>query len=220
MGGKRWSEAEKAAIAQMAKEGVFLIDGMDRLPGRTYDSARIYASKLGIAMKDAIVWTEEERAILRQIYRSKESIKVGMSKLLPHRGYIAAKGEASRLGLCGTKKRRGRTGYSWVERAVEQSLERHELLTVEDLVAKTGASVSSIGRALQRLHGKKAHIGGWARPNGIGDYAARWEAGGGPDAPRPPRKTAREACRDFRKKQQIRAGRVDPFATLIQQVAA
>jgi hypothetical protein len=219
MGGKRWSEAEKAVIAQMAKEGIFLIDGMDRLPGRTYDSARIVASKLKIAMKDAVAWTDEEREALRQIYRSKESIKVGMAKHLPNRGYIAAKGEAQRMGLTGTKKRRGRTGYSWVERAVEQALERNDLLAVDELVEKTGASISSIGRALQRMHGKKAHIGGWTRPHGNGDYAARWAIGGGADTPRPPRKTAREACRDFRKKQQIRAGRMDPFATLIQQVA-
>lgn len=220
MGGKRWTEAEKSAIKKMAEEGVFLIDGMDRLPGRTYDAARIEASKLGIAMKDAIAWTDEERDILRQIYRSKESIKVGMSKLLPNRGYIAAKGEAQRMGLTGTKKRKGRTGYSWVEGAVERALEGNDLLDVDELVEKTGASISSIGRALKRLHGKKAHIGGWARPYGNGDYAARLAIGGGPDARRPPRKTAREACRDFRKKQQIRAGRVDPFATLIQQVAA
>lgn len=220
MGNKRWSPVEKAAIAQIAKEGVHLIDSMDRLPNRTYEAAKIYASKHGIKFGSNAPWTEEERALLRQIYRSKESIKVGVHRLLPNRGYISAKGEAQTLGLAGTKKRTGRTGLSWVERAVENLLEQSDLLTNREIVQKTGASISSIDRALRRMHGKKAHIGGWTRPFGNGDYAARWAIGGGADAPRPPRKTVRDACRTYRIKQQIRAGHIDPFATLIQQVAA
>ena len=45
----------------------------------------------GIVFKDSISWSAEEQALLRKIYRSKESIKLGVRRLLPSRSYLAAK---------------------------------------------------------------------------------------------------------------------------------
>ncbi|SMG00348.1 hypothetical protein [Burkholderia singularis] len=220
MGGRRWTDEEKAELASIAREGLHLVSHMDRLPGRTYEAAKIYASKLGIALSDASAWADDERETLRRIYRGNESIKSAVRRLLPHRSYIAAKGEAQRLGLSGTKKQTGRTGLSWVERAIEMMLERHDLLTIRELAEKTGASTHGIGRILVRQRGKKFHVGGWIRERGTGDWAGRWSLGGGIDAARPARQTATEACRKWRMKQRIRAGHVDPFANLIRQVTA
>ncbi|MEZ7524028.1 hypothetical protein [Burkholderia vietnamiensis] len=215
MGGKRWSDEETATIAQIAAEGVTLISQMHRLPGRTWAAARIHASRERIVLTEAVAWSPEEQAALRKIYRSNESIKLGMKKLLPHRGYLAAKGEAQRLGLSGTKPRTGRTGYSWIERALETVLEDGGRMTVKQLAQKTGASVNAIGKVLTKQRGKKFRVGDWSRPGG----AAMWELGTARDAPREQRAPA-DYCRVYREKCRIRAGHINPFASLVHQVTA
>lgn len=221
MGGKRWSQAEDAVLAAIVKEGLSLISQMHRLPGRSHAAAKNYASKMDMLLSGATAWTPEEQSILRKIYRGKESIKLGVSRLLPNRSYLAAKGEAQRLGLSGTKKRVGRTGYSWVERAIETVLDAtSEQLSTKQLAEKTGASINAISKILAKQRGKKFRVGAWTRTGNVGDWTGMWELGKGPDAPRPPRRSNTQNCRNYRRKQQIRAGHVNPFATIVQQVAA
>lgn len=215
MGGRRWTTEEIATMAQIAKEGVPLISQMHRLPGRTWAAARLYASKEGIAFKESTSWSAEEQALLGKIYRGNESIKLGVRRLLPHRSYLAAKGEAQRLGLSGTKPRTGRTGYSWIERALEDALAAGARLTVKQLAKKTGGSINAIGKVLAGQRGKKFRVADWARGG-----AAIWELGSGPDAPRRAARSAADACRAYRERSRLRAGHVDPFASLIQQVTA
>ncbi|MDN7654329.1 hypothetical protein QZM62_12830 [Burkholderia multivorans] len=216
MGGKRWSADEIATLAQIAKEGEPLISQMHRLPGRTWAAARHHAAKNGITFKELTSWSPEDHALLREIYRSNESIKLGVRRLLPHRSYLAAKGEAQRIGLTGTKTRTGRTGYSWIERALEDALAGGNCLTVKQLARKTGASLNAVGKVLAKLRGQKFRVAEWASVGG----AAIWALGSGPDAPRRPRRTPSEVCRAYRERSRIRSGRVDPFASLIQQVTA
>ncbi|RQZ17251.1 hypothetical protein DIE15_12315 [Burkholderia sp. Bp9031] len=216
MGGKRWSDDEIATMKQIAESGETLLSQMHRLPGRTWAAARLYASKEGIAFKESVSWSADEQARLRKIYSSNESIKLGVRRLLPHRSYLAAKGEAQRLGLSGTKTRTGRTGYSWIERAIEDVLANGGRMTVKQLATRTGGSINAIGKVLAKNRGTKFRVADWERVGG----AAVWELGSGPDAPRRPPRTAADACRAFRERSRIRAGRVDPFASLIQQVTA
>lgn len=216
---KRWADEENATIEAIAKEGLTLISQMHRLPGRTWNAAKIQASRLDVSISAAVVWTPRDREKLHRIYASNESIKVGLRRLLPHRSYLAAKGEAQRLGLTGTKTRLGRTGYSWVERAIESVLEDGQRLTVKQLAAKTGASINAIDKIVAKLRGKKFRVGDWTRAAGVGNWAGMWELGAGPDAPRPPRKTATECCRTSRERQRIRAGQINPFASLLEQVS-
>lgn len=216
MGGRRWSDDEIATMARIAAAGETLISQMHRLPGRTWAAARIVASREGIVFKDSVTWSADEQARLRKIYRSNESIKLGVRRLLPGRSYLAAKGEAQRLGLSGTKPRTGRTGYSWIERALEAALADGSRMTAKQLAAITGASINAIGKVLAKNRGTKFRVADWSHAGA----AALWELGSGPDAPRRARRTSAEACRAYRQRQRIRAGHVDPFATLIQQVTA
>jgi len=220
MGGKRWSDAEEAVLAAIAKEGKPLIGQMHRLPGRTWDAAKNHGAIIGLSFSLAESWTDAEREILRGIYRGNVSIKVGVAKLLPHRTYTQAKGEAQRIGLSGTGTRRGRTGYSWVEKAMETVLADGQKFTVKQLAARTGAAVDTVQNMVQTQRGKKFRVAGWTRATLTGDWAAMWELGSGPDAPRPPRKTPTECCRDYRQKKRLRAGGLNPFASLAMQVAA
>ncbi|NPT38563.1 hypothetical protein [Paraburkholderia xenovorans] len=220
MGGRKWGEEESKILADIAKEGRTLITQMHRLPGRSYDAAKVHASRHGIALSESSTWSPDERAILRRIYGSNESIKVGVRRLLPHRGYLAAKGEAQRLGLSGTKARRGRDGYSWVEGAITAILEDGGRMTVKQLAAATGAAPNSADWALNRKRGKKFRVGDWTRTSIHGDWAALWELGYGEDAPRPPRKTSSQSAREWRDRQRLCGGQANPFATAMRQVAA
>lgn len=220
MGGKRWSDEEETVIVDIANSGIPLAVSMHLLPGRTYEGAKTHASKIGVRLSEAKEWTPRERVLLKRIYASSESIKRGVRRLLPLRGYLAAKGEAQRLGLTGTKTRHGRDGYSWVEQAIEAALEDGVRMTVKQLTVKTGASLNAVNKIMAKKRGKKFRAGDWTRASNIGNWAALWELGSGPDAPRPARKTATESCRKWRNRRQIRAGQIDPFASLIQQVSA
>jgi hypothetical protein len=220
MGGRKWSNEENNVLADIAKQGLTLITQMHRLPGRSYDAAKVHASRVGVALSDGAVWSPAERATLRRIYRSNESIKVGVKRLLPHRGYLAAKGEAQRIGLSGTKSRAGREGYSWVEAAIIAILDDGGRMTVKQLAAATGASAHATDTALNRQHGKKFRVGDWSRSSIRGNWAALWELGSGDDAPRPPRKTSSQSSRECRHRMNTLGGASNPFATLMRQVAA
>ncbi|MFM0243801.1 hypothetical protein [Paraburkholderia sediminicola] len=220
MGGKRWSDEENAVLADISREQLTLVSQMHRLPGRNWDAARNQASRIGVTFGDARAWTPQERALLKRIYASNESIKVGVRRHLPDRTYITAKGEAQRMGLTGTKTRRGRAGYSWVEIAIEAALQDGRRLSANQLQERTGACKGGILKLLAKHHGKKFRIGDWMRSFSVGRYTALWELGSEPDAPRPASKTSTECCRTWRERKKARAGQINPFAGLVQQVTA
>ncbi|WP_296652824.1 hypothetical protein [Paraburkholderia sp.] len=215
-----WTDEEVAALRLIGASEKPLATQMHLLPGRTFSAAKTKASNLGISLSAHCDWTEMERATLRKIYRSKESVKAAVDRLLPHRGYIAARAEAFRLGItgkarCGTK---GRTGYSWILRAIEVCLGRDVPMTVQQLAEEIGADESSVGDAIRKYHGKKFRIAGWAR--GYHRWVMRWDMADLPDVSKPAPRTKTEASRAWRARKSIRAGAAqNPFATLIQQVA-
>lgn len=220
MGGKRWTDDEDAQIAKLAERGLTLIDNMHLLPGRTYDAAKVEASRLGISLKDAAAWSPEDRHQLRAIYKGNESIKAAVHRLMPHRGYLAAKREAQRIGIAGTISRAGRTGYSWVFAAIEAALADDGRMTQAQLATATGASANAVNKAIAKNHGKKIRIADHTRASKFGNHEGLWELGAGPDVPPPAPKTSSAASRDWRARERIRSGHVDPFAGLVQQVTA
>ena len=126
-----------------------------------------------------------------------------MRRLLPSRSYLAAKGEAQRLGLSGTKPRTGRTGYSWIERALEDALADGARMTAKQLAAMTGASINAIGKVLAKNRGTKFRVADWSHVGARygNSVAARM---------RRARRTSAEACRAYRQRRRVRAGHVDP----------
>lgn len=220
MGARRWSPAEEAILVEISKSDLSLISQMHRLPGRSWDAARNHASRIGISLRAAEVWSPEEIRVLKKIWRGDESIKAAVARLLPHRGYLAARGEAQRLGISGRKARTGRTGYSWVARACEEILQDGQRLSIVQLAERTGASNNAVHKALSKQQGSKFRVGEWVRLSTFGDLAGLWELGSGPDAARPPRKSAAVANRESRERRMIRAGQGNPFFSIMKQVAA
>jgi hypothetical protein len=221
MGAKRWSPLEDAILLGISKRGETLVAQVHRLPGRSYDGAKKRASELGITFR-ATPWTERERAILRRIYKSDESVKHAVARLLKNRTYAMAKSEAQQLGISGTKGERRVYGYSAIFRGVERLLAGGRMESMTVLAEELGVTVSGVRSAILRQHGKRIRIGDYRRVNG-GGLADLWVLGSGPDAQRPPRKTPSEACRSYRQRLRIRDGAFNPFAglgNLPQQVSA
>ncbi|WP_250467650.1 hypothetical protein [Caballeronia sp. GAFFF2] len=219
MGGKRWSDEEKAVLREIYDAEACLSENMHRLPGRTFHSAKSKASKYGMAIANERFWSEEEKAILAKIWRGKQSIKVGL-KQLPGRSYDSARAEAQRLGLTYRKKKLGRTGYSHLESVVAAILEEGIPLTIKEMVERTGHSFHGIETVLRRRHGRAFHIAGYQRMSQYGNLTARWMVGKADDAVKPPRKSASQACREWRFRQQLKRHGHNPFSTIAQQVAA
>ncbi|MFM0306254.1 hypothetical protein P0D71_00470 [Paraburkholderia sp. RL17-383-BIF-A] len=219
MGGKAWSEAEIAVLREISEKGLTLQSQLSRLPGRTHDAAKSYASKVGIRLSVAEAWTDAEKSILAEIWNSPVAIKIGLRRL-PGRSYEAARGEAWRIGLRGAPGTKGRTGYAWVLPAVAAALKVQPNLPVARIAEITGAGVNSVNRTLRDGHGKQFHISGWVRSSVFGGLAAQWSLGAQQDAEKPGAKPLNLVQKDSKARTRIRAGRFDPFATLISQVAA
>lgn len=219
MGGKTWTPEEEEVLREVSRTGVTLLSQMHRLPDRTHTSARGWASKKGIPLKETQAWSFEERQILRRIYRGEASLKVGL-KRLPGRTYAAAKTEAARLGLAGMRAGKRGSGYSWVENAISKLLEDGGRMTVKQLSAACGASQNAADKALNRQRGKKFRVGDWTRTSIHGDWSGLWELGSGPDADRPARKSASQACREWRARKNCSSTDFNPFSTMLMQVAA
>lgn len=220
MGGRRWTAEEKAVLKDVAESSVTLLSQMHRLPGRTFDAARNHACRIGLALSASDAWTPEEVRVLKKIWRGDESIKAAVARLLPHRGYIAARGEAQRLGISGSKARTGRSGYSWVARACESILQDGQRLSIIQLAERTGASRNAVYKAIVKLHGTKFRVGEWVHLSTHGNFTGLWELGSGPDAVRPARKSASMSNRDLRERRMIRAGQGNPFFSIMNQVSA
>lgn len=219
MGGRKWSEQEDAVLREVGATDVTLLSQMHRLPGREWNAAKCRAAKLGISLLNRVEWTAEERQILREIWASNLSIKIGM-KRLPHRSYDAARSEAQRLGIGGKRGTTGRTGYAFVQPAIEAALRKESPQRADQLAFVTGATIRQVHKVLRAGHSKVFRIDGWVRKATFGDPAACWALGSAPDAPRPDPKPAHVSQKESAARMRVRRGRFDPFATLVMQVAA
>ncbi|CAB3783193.1 hypothetical protein LMG28688_01598 [Paraburkholderia caffeinitolerans] len=213
-----WTSEEDDVLRDVARRGVGLIGEMHRLPGRTHSAARQHAWAALKLKLGGRVWTDDERETLRRIYASDESVKHAVGRLLPGRTYSMAKQEAVRLDIASGKVRRV-YGYSLIFYRAERLLADGRKVSVKQLAAELGSSISATKRALKRQHGVRTRVGDYGRLSN-GHWEDLWMLGSGPDAPRPPRRTAAQVCRLKRARAKVREGRIDPFATLRQQIAA
>ncbi|MBB6320570.1 hypothetical protein [Paraburkholderia tropica] len=213
-----WTPQEDEILRDVARRGMALIDEMHRLPGRTHAGARQHAWKYLKLRLGQRTWTEEEREILKQIYASDESVKHGVARLLPNRTYNQAKQEAAKRGFSNPAARRV-YGYSSIFYRVEHVLADGQKASIKQLAFELDVSISAVARALNKQRGARAHVGDYARLSN-GGLEDLWMLGAGPDAPRPPRRSSSQACRVKRHRAKVRAGRIDPFATLVRQVVA
>ncbi|MDR5801182.1 hypothetical protein [Caballeronia sp. LZ001] len=214
-----WTEKEIAILREISASRQPLVRSMDLLPGRSFDGVKSYAAKHKISLAGVDDWTPKDIATLRKIYRTPRSIKLQIAELMPHRTYASVKAEARRLGITGKNRAgtAGRKGYSWVLRAVEKILQQDGPASSKELALKTGGNQRTIN-ALIRANRERFFVAEWA---GTAQYpVAEWDLGNRPDAPKPSRIPRAELSRVYRIKRRIRKGSINPFSSLIQQVAA
>jgi hypothetical protein len=223
MGGRAWTPEEDQIVRDIHASENPVEECVDLLIDRSVDSIqwRMKKLKLGIRTIGPKPWTGEEDAIVREIWVSKGSIK-SFAHRLPARSprSIADRGAALSLGTRAAALRI--STYSWVEEEVNRILGEFANLTVQQITARSPASLKRINQILAAGRGSKYYISGWHQPrvtNG-GGLAARWTIGAKKDAPKPAPKPHAEHSRNYRARK--RGGRLpaSPFATIIQQVTA
>lgn len=216
MGRVTWTMEEDRILREIySTRG--LVSQIHRLPGRSFNAARMRAHRIGLADPAFNAWTPEEDEVVRRAYANGTPIKVAVRDL-PGRKPRATIARAERLGLTG--KFNGITGstFSWVEQALRSALEEGIPLTVRQLAAATGASLPGLNYTVRRLHGSGIYIESWASTSN--GHAARWMLGNKRDAQRPVPKRAADSCRQWRARQKLKTTGFSPFAIAMQQVAA
>jgi hypothetical protein len=211
-----WTNAEDEILRDIYKTRS-LVSQMHRLPGRSFESARMRAHRIGLADPAFSAWTPEEDEVIRRAYANGTPIKVAIRDL-PGRKPRATIARAERIGLTG--KFNGTTGssFSWVEQALRKALDEGMPLTARHLSEVTGASIPGLKYTIRRLHGNGLYIESWA--NSGNGYAARWMLGSKRDAKKPEAKRSADSCRQWRARQKLKSTGFNPFAIAMQQVAA
>lgn len=212
MGGRVWTDEERARLREWWATDTRIEDFAVHFPSRAPQSIERIGRKMGLPKRRADrEWKPEEDAIVREIWFQKGSLKLH-SRRLPGRSPDAIKSRAARLSLPTDRGDLKCNRFSWVTLAIDAELKKGTPLTAAQLAEATGASEVRInvlfadGKA-----GGRYHVAGYARRSGKGQWAALWALGPGEDAVKPAPLTSREVQRRLYAKTRIRAGRFNPF---------
>lgn len=161
-------------------------------------------------------WTKKEIEVLKRIWASNETVKA-QQHLLPGRSIVAIKCAAHVLGL--PRKKRGK--MSWVRPAVIAKLKEVPGLTAKELSKAIGCCYAQVMLILAELNEsdkKRVYVSGWRRAGSL--WVQTWTLGSKEDEPKPPRQSREERLLYDRLRHRRQTGNFNPFATLVQQVAA
>jgi hypothetical protein len=137
----------------------------------------------------------------------------------PERSMAAMRLRGQRLGLPDRSSLKV-AKQSWVERRLDQILSGGTTATSNQIRIETGFSMAQICKFLNRGHGTKYRIQGWAkRANGC-DWQPVWGWGTEPDADRPAPKPNAELRKNYTAKLKRRQRNFNPFATAAGLISA
>jgi hypothetical protein len=216
MTGKQWTQAEDAILADFWHATGDVSAHIHRLPGRTRIGVVQRAARLRLGARH-IAWSGEEDAILAEIYAGNGSIKSQMHRL-PGRTYISAKSRAERLHL-DHKAPITDGSLSWIKAAALIELQKGIPLSDATLSRITGATRAGLKPILKRMHGNGIRVAGWER-SGAYSWLPQFAIGNEPDVPKPAPKDRLQALREFRERQRIAKGRINPFSAMTGLIAA
>lgn len=223
MARREWTNRECEILAHGWTEGIPTRELAGMLPGRSESSVRCHArwAKLVRGNPAAARWTEQEDEILRKMWKSKGSLKSKLG-MLPGRTWRALLERGRKLGLTRRGGKNHSTCYSRVRNDIEDALRKFGPMTARELSEIVKADQKYVGMLLRAGVGDKYHVTEWTRPrlSGSGSHAPRFAIGKGSNAPKPAIKSAAQCKKDWVRRQQVKAGRFNPFASLAMQVAA
>ena len=165
-------------------------------------------------------WTEQEDAILREIWKSSRPVKEQMHRL-PLRTARAVLARAQDLGITGSRKVET-FARSTLLALIHRDLKAGECLASPDVAAKYSCSTKHAGELLSVAHDRKEiHVSEWRRTRVAGPYVAVYAWGDKPDAIKPPPKTKQEYNRRRYLTKRAKEGKLvrNVFGVAMAQVA-
>ncbi|MBN3851992.1 hypothetical protein G3N59_01240 [Paraburkholderia sp. Ac-20340] len=191
--------------------------------GRTCNGVkgRMRKLKLGVREMAYAKWTPAEYALLRKIWFEKGTLKQLCAEHFPARGWRSVMEHGLASGLPRRTKQRG-CSYSWVTEELIRVLAAQPNLTVPEIAARCAGSRQRVTTLLRQGHGIHFFKSGWerVRVTGNGGWWPRWSLGAGPDAPMPVATSNSVNGKQHRFRRRVLAGKIDPFSTIRQQIAA
>ena len=207
MNGRAWTKEEDTILRDAFERGV-LIAEIAQMCGRTVESVKCHATRLGIMHKGFVPWTPEEDEILREIWMAPLTVKAGLHRL-PGRSYEGAKQRAKRLGY-GAKVASAVGTRSYALRALIAMLDGVSM-TAKEIAAATGMDEGNIYDTLMRWRGVEFRISAWERVDRH-HFARKWTLGAEEDAPKPAPREMKELHKNYRERKRIAKGIFNPFA--------
>jgi hypothetical protein len=165
------------------------------------------------------LWSEEENAILREIWASSRPVKEGFHRL-PNRGERAIVLHAQALGISGNRKI-DEHARSTILSLVHREMKSGASMSSLDVVAKYSCHVKHAGELLKASRNRaEIHVAEWIRTRTAGPYLAVYAWGNKPDAVRPAAKTSKEYNRRRWIKQRMKEGKLvsNVFAVAMAQI--
>jgi hypothetical protein len=218
-----WTGEEVKVLRELWFMGVPMSQLLASLPGRTEDGCRNRARSLGLVRASAhgTPWSNSEDAALRRIWSLPGSLKTHLG-LFPGRTHRAVMDRGRHLGLGPRGAKLHATNYSWVRDEIKRLILANGPMSSNELAHAICATQSHVHSLLNAGRGSCYYVAEWVQPRAVGNGSLRqkWALGNQPDAPKPALKPAILIRRDYRERQRIKRGQINPFASLAMQVAA
>lgn len=161
------------------------------------------------------LWTEEENAILREIWASSRPVKESFHRL-PNRGERAILYHAQALGISGNRKI-DQHARSSILSLVHREMKAGAAMSSRDVADRLKCSITHAGELLRASCARKEiHVAEWNRNRVAGPYIAIYAWGNKPAAARPASKTSKEYNR--RRTQRKKQGKNNVFAVAMAQI--
>lgn len=172
-----------------------------------------------------VPWTPQQDELLRRIWASGDRVREHMDGFGAH-SWDAVIRRASTLGL--GKRAAGPKGQTSIAPVLILKMLALRNADRFEIARATNINESTIHKHLLQMRcDGLVHVGSWQRRTKSKITVPVFAAGGGEDAPKPPRpstavrqKQIRARARAARMKQGDVVKRFNPFSTLVQQVAA
>lgn len=214
-----WTAEEKEKLRAEWNSPKTLVEIASLFTNRSEHSLEAQGNRMGLPARNigSKPWTTREIAILKERWVQSGSVKQMMDKL-PGRTWRAILLQAMRSGLPRRDPGLKISHYSWIGEEVEKLLKTGRRLTVEQIAAEIGASLSATARQIKLGRGTKYYVSAWTRKTANQEYAAVYAYGDGDDVRRPARLTVKEQRENSSRRRRLKSEADNPFAIAMSQL--
>ena len=214
-----WTDEEREKLRAEWHSQKTLAELAGLFTNRSEHSLEAQGNRMGLPARNigSKPWTTREIAMLRELWVQSGSVKQMMDKL-PGRTWRAILLQAMRSGLPRRDPALKTSHYSWIGEEVEKLLKTGRRLTVEQIAAELGTSLSATARQIKFGRGTKYYVSAWTRKTANQQYAAVYAYGDGDDVRRPARLTIKEQRENYLRRRTLKSASASPFAIAMSQL--